>query len=236
MVWVSKCCCCSLRGGAIAIGVVFLVLNGLGAISAAVNIGLTHQFRQYIGDILMNISITSLVFYVISAIVSCLLFVPGCMEDGKAKKHKWCLIPFIVWSIICILGLIGLAVYLIVEVGIGILLFSVAVYFVFIIVDIYCIIMIVSYYQHLRDFDPSAVPQANQNVVYVPQQPMAYAGQQPVGYAAPPPAGYVQQPGYAQPPVGYAQPPVYAQQPAVVNTGYQKEAPPPAYAPAPEPK
>jgi len=200
MVWVAKCCCCHLKGGVIAIGCVFLVLNALGAASAAMQLyGANTIFQSgAIKDVVNGILGTSLAMYVISAIVSILLFVPACNNDADAKNKRFFLIPWMVWIIVYTLICIGFTVYYLIQLGFSAALFVIVVYLIFIALGIYCEIMVMSYFQHLRDFNPAQQPTGG----VVMQQPNA--GYQPQ-YA--PQTGY---PPQGQP-MAMQAPPVYAE-------------------------
>jgi len=156
MVWVSRCCCCHLKGGVIAIGCVFLVLNVLGVASAAIQLKHYSHFWQFGGayDVLKGVLDTSLAMYAISAIVAILLFVPACQTDENAKNKRFFLIPFMVWTMLNMLAWVGLSIWYITNIGFAAAMFVICVYLIYIGLGIYCKIMVYSYYQHLRDFNP----------------------------------------------------------------------------------
>lgn len=237
MAWCAKCCCCHLKGGAIAIGVVFLVLNVLGAASSAIGLTVTNVAANRSGwgtnnafmDVYNKVAGASLAFYVISAITDVLLFIPACVDDERARGRKWCLVPFLAWMILQCLVCLGFAIFMFASVPMAQAAFIAGIYIVFIILGIYCWIMVFSYFQYLRDYVPGQNATQQGGVIlqqpgtvvvqqgYPPQQggqPMmtgqqvAYAPQGQQGY---PPQGYPQQgqPMMAGQPMSQEAPPQY---------------------------
>lgn len=246
MVWCRQCCCCHLKGGAIAIGVVFLVLNGLGIISSATTLGVSNSLLRNqnssgvdaVRDVINAIAGTSLAMYVISSITSIMLFIPACCNDDKAQPKRFFLIPFMVWMVIYMVICVGFAIYYVAVVGIRTGIFAFGVYIIFIALGIYCEIMIYSYFQHLRDFDPTK--QQNQGGAVVMQvQPPAVGYAQTYAPGAYPPQAYPPQgqPIQGQPMMMQGQPMMMQGQPMMMQGQPMPmgqpmamgEAPPPMY-------
>lgn len=171
MVWVKKCCCCHLKGGAITIAVVFLVLSVLGACGGAVGLGSVTQYDS-LGQqsktqnteenaalsAMKKISTAGIVFYIITMITSILIFIPACMPDQRAQKWKLLLLPFVIWmSIYIVISIILVIITLVtanLKGSVGAIILSIIIFVLIIFLGVYCCVMIISYYQYLRDYTP----------------------------------------------------------------------------------
>jgi len=171
----KKCCCCSLKGGAIAVGVTMLVLNLIGCIAASgqmavgsaldkVGTGVKNDDLSDFGKTQTLLGTISLVLCIVAVITNILLLVSTCMKQGKAAGRL--VLPYVAWQSVHLLSCLIFALMYLIKIGTA-AMFYVGYALVFVGMGLYCVIMMVSYYQWHNE-EPTAAPAegAEMKVVY----------------------------------------------------------------------
>jgi hypothetical protein len=107
-------------------------------------------------QIMFGISGASLAFYLIACITCILVLVVACSQDDRAKGRKNLLVPWMIWQILWMVIVVGFFIWQAVVYGLKDpnVMFSGGMYVVYILIGIYCLVMMYSYFQYLRDYEP----------------------------------------------------------------------------------